>query len=70
MNNSTPTGYGCPALLPLFREIVKNKKEKGNPHTASNYESFINKLSNFLGDDGENIMIHNITQEWVEEYLE
>ncbi|MEA4917121.1 site-specific integrase [Proteiniphilum sp.] len=69
MNNSILTGYKCP-VLPLFREITKNKREKGNSHTASNYESVVNKLTMYLGNNGEKFSLYNITQEWVEGYIE
>lgn len=69
MNNSNPTGTGCP-VLPLFREIAHNMKEKGNRHTAANYESFINKLALFLDEEQELFPLHKINKEWINHYIQ
>lgn len=56
--------------LPLFREITSAKRENGSYYTAANYESFISKLTQFLGKKRELFSLHEINKKWVEDYIQ
>lgn len=57
-------------VIPLFRKIAVSRRETGNYYTAANYESFISKLTLFLGKEHESFLLHEITKEWVEHYIQ
>ena len=58
------------SVLIAFREIIENKKMGGRYHTVANYVSFINKLSQYLGEQRESFSLQELNKEWVGGYIE
>ena len=57
------------SVLIAFREIIENKKMGGRYHTVANYVSFINKLSQYLGEQRESFSLQELNKEWVGGYI-
>ncbi|UVQ47853.1 site-specific integrase [Parabacteroides faecis] len=61
---------GCGVTLPeMFERLIVQKKEDGKSRTSDNYRSAVNKLQVYLSETSPELTFHEITGEWVANYI-